>query len=240
MYRWILEPEERYCLLANVAMKNCNKDFHVIVEIGCVLRPQELLAVRRAYHNRYKRSLEEDVASHCNGYLRHAMQLLVGLVSSYRYGGDEINERLAKTEADILHEFVKEKKGNHKEVIRILTTRSMTQLVATFNRYRDEHGTSISKKLLDESSDEFHKAVHVAIRCFYDHKKYCEKVLRNAIKRIGSDEDGITRVFVTRAEKDLKHIKDLYYKKNSVHLEDAISKEISGDYKRLLLTLLGK
>lgn len=73
-------------------------------------------------------------------------QLLVGLVSSFRYEGDEINAKLAQNEANIIHESVKEKKGNNEEeVIRILTTRSKTQLVATFNRYRDEHGTSISK-----------------------------------------------------------------------------------------------
>jgi len=47
-------------------------------------------------------------------------------------------------------------------------------------------------------------------------------------------------VVVTRAEKDLKDIKELYYKRNSVHLEDAVAKEISGDYKKFLLTLLGK
>ena len=43
-----------------------------------------------------------------------------------------------------------------------------------------------------------------------------------------------------RAEKDLKDIKELYYKRNSVHLEDEVSKETSGDYKKFLLTLLGK
>lgn len=47
-------------------------------------------------------------------------------------------------------------------------------------------------------------------------------------------------MFVTRAEKDLKDIKELYYKKNSGHLEDAVAKEISGYYKKFLLTLLGK
>jgi annexin D len=77
--------------------------------------------------------------------LRDFKQLLVGLVSSFRYEGDEINPKLAQTEANIIHESVKEKKGNNEEVIRILTTRSKTQLVATFNRYRDEHGISISK-----------------------------------------------------------------------------------------------
>jgi annexin A13 len=74
-----------------------------------------------------------------------SLQLLVGLVSSFRYGGDEINPKLAKTEADILHESIKEKKGNPEEAIRILTTRSKTQLLATFNRYRDDHGISITK-----------------------------------------------------------------------------------------------
>ncbi|KAL2971903.1 hypothetical protein AAZX31_15G224200 [Glycine max] len=94
--------------------------------------------------------------------------------------------------------------------------------------------------MLEETSDDFNKAVNVAIHCINDHKYY-EKVLRNAIKGVGTDEDGLTRVFVTRiTEKDLKDIKELYYKKNSGHLEDAVAKEISGYYKKFLLTLLGK
>ncbi|XP_027186388.1 annexin-like protein RJ4 [Cicer arietinum] len=238
VYRWMLEPADRDAVLINVAVRNGSKDYHVVAEIASVLSAEELLAVRRAYHNRYKRSIEEDVAAHTTGHLR---QLLVGLVSSFRYEGDEINAKLAQNEANIIHESVKEKKGNNEEeVIRILTTRSKTQLVATFNRYRDEHGTSISKKLLDQTSDDFHKALHTVIRCINDHTKYYEKVLRNAIKKFGTDEDGLNRVIVTRAEKDLRDIKELYYKRNSVHLEDAVSKEISGDYKKFILTLLGK
>ncbi|GAU39310.1 hypothetical protein TSUD_119150 [Trifolium subterraneum] len=206
------------------AIRNGSKNYHVVAEIASVLSAEELLAVRRAYHNRYKRSIEEDVSANTTGHLRQAktkstrtnitgtkakitktknvsyvlstktIKLLVGLVSSFRYEGDEINAKLAQTEANVIHESVKEKKGNNEEeVIRILTTRSKTQLV-----------------------------------------------LRNAIKKFGTDEDGITRVIVTRAEKDLRDIKELYYKRNSVHLEDAVSKEISGDYKKFILTLLGK
>lgn len=69
---------------------------------------------------------------------------------------------------------------------------------------------------------------------------WCVKVLRQAIKRAGTDEDALTRVIVTRAERDLKDIKELYYKKNSVHLEHAVAKETSGDYKAFLVTLLGQ
>lgn len=65
------------------------------------------------------------------------------------------------------------------------------------------------------------------------------KVVRNAVKKVGTDEDALTRVIVTRAEKDLKEIKEIYYKRNSVSLDQAVAKETSGDYKAFLLTLLG-
>ncbi|MBA0780501.1 hypothetical protein Gotri_004594, partial [Gossypium trilobum] len=167
-------------------------------------------------------------------------QLLVALVSAFRYDGEEINTRVANSEAKILHEAVKDKEFNHEEIIRILSTRSKMQLMATFNRYRDDHGTTITKNLEGDSGDEFLKTLRTTIRCLNDPKKYFEKVLRNSIRRVGTDEDALTRVIVTRAEKDLKDIKELYYKRNSVPLDQAVAKDTAGDYKALLLTLLGK
>lgn len=73
------------------------------------------------------------------------LQLLVGLVTAFRYEGTEIDVKLAKCEAKILQDAIKDKKFNHDEVIRILTTRSKTQLLATFNHFKDSHGTSITK-----------------------------------------------------------------------------------------------
>jgi hypothetical protein len=72
-------------------------------------------------------------------------QLLVPLVSSFRYEGDEVNMILAKSEAKILHEKISEKAYNDEELIRILTTRSKAQLNATLNRYNNEFGNSINK-----------------------------------------------------------------------------------------------
>ncbi|KAL5549300.1 hypothetical protein UlMin_004531 [Ulmus minor] len=238
VYRWILDPADRDAVLANVALRKSEYDFKVLIELSCVLSPEEFLAVKRAYQFRYKHSLEEDVASHNQGDLR---KLLVALVGVYRYNGEEINAKLANSEADILHEAIKKKDFNSDEVIRILSTRSKAQLNATFNRYREEHKLSITKDLLGESAvSEFQKALHATVRCINDPHKYYAKLLRDGIKKIGTDEDTLTRVIETRAEKDLKHIKEVYYKKNSVSLDDAVSKEISGDYKALLLALIGK
>lgn len=75
------------------------------------------------------------------------MQLLVAVVSSFRYDGDEVNERLAYSEANILHGEIELNSPYHEEMIRILSTRSKAQLIATFNHYIDNHGKSITKVL---------------------------------------------------------------------------------------------
>ena len=238
VYRWILDPEDRDAVLAHVALRKPNEDFAVLVEFSCIYSPEEFLAVRRAYQHRYKRSLEEDVAANTHDEFR---KLLVGLVSAYRYNGGEIDARLAKSEAEILERAVKDKAFNHEDVIRILTTRSKAQLIATFNHYKDANGISIFKQLgQDRDANEFTEALKTVIRCINDPVKYYEKVVRNAIKKVGkSDEDALTRVVVTRAEKDLRQIKEAYHKRNSVTLDDAVSKETSGDYKHFILALLG-
>lgn len=73
------------------------------------------------------------------------MQLLVALTSTYKYDGYEFDVDLAHSEADTLHEEITGKAYNHEELIRILSTRSKSQLTATFNKYRNIQGTSITK-----------------------------------------------------------------------------------------------
>lgn len=73
------------------------------------------------------------------------LQLLVALVGVHRYDGGEIDTRLAKSEAEVLNKAIKEKVLNHEDIIRIITTRSKAQLMATRNHYKDDHGISISK-----------------------------------------------------------------------------------------------
>ncbi|XP_009610866.1 annexin-like protein RJ4 [Nicotiana tabacum] len=239
VYRWILDPEDRDAVILHVAIKETPiPDYRVIIEYSCIYSPEELLAVKRAYQARYKRSVEEDLAEHSAGELR---KLLVALVGIYRYAGEDINARVANTEADILHSAISNKEFNNEEIVRIISTRSIPQLIATLNRYKDDYGSSITKHLRDDANaaKEYLVALRTTIRCISDPQKYYEKVIRYAINESGTDEESVTRVIVTRAEKDLKDIKELYYKRNSVTLDHALSKHTSGDYKAFLLALLG-
>ncbi|KMZ64931.1 Annexin [Zostera marina] len=238
VYRWVFDPLEREAIIVNVAVKQ-KIDYRVIVETACVNTPDELLAVKKAYQARFKHSMEEDIATHSTGDLR---KFLVGLVGTYRFNADDavdININLAFSEAKILHDAIVDKAFHHDEIFRILTTRSKAQLNATFNKYKDEFGTSIIKNLSSKTPDEVVTAIHIAIRCFKSPQNYFAKMLRISTAKAEKDENTLTRVIVTRAEKDLKLIKNVYFKRTDVPLEQAVGKATSGDYKAFLLALIG-
>lgn len=71
---WTLDPPERDAYLANEATKKWTASNQVLVEIACTRSPKELIVVREAYHARYKKSLEEDVAQHTTGDFRKVYQ----------------------------------------------------------------------------------------------------------------------------------------------------------------------
>lgn len=233
---WTLEPAERDAFLANEATKMLTANNWVLLEIACTRSSEQLFLVRRAYHARYKKSIEEDVAYHTKGDIR---KLLVPLVSSFRYEGDEVNMMLAKSEAKILHEKISDKAYNDEELIRILTTRSKAQLNASLNHYNNQFGNAITKDLKTDPNDEYLKFLRATIKCLTTPEKYFEKVLRLAINKLGTDEWALTRVVTTRAEVDMQRIKEEYQRRNSVPLDRAIAKDTSGDYEKILLALIG-
>ncbi|CAL5414913.1 unnamed protein product [Camellia sinensis] len=233
---WTLEPAERDAVLANEATKRWTSSNQVLVEIACARSPHELLLAKQAYHARFKKSLEEDVAHHTTGDFR---KLLVPLVSTYRYNGDEVNMTLAKSEAKILHENISKKHYSNEDLIRILATRSKAQVNATLNQYKNEFGHDILEDLEADPNDEFLSILRATVKCLTWPEKYFEKVLQLAINKRGTDEGALTRVVATRAEVDMKIIKEEYHRRNSIPLDVAIAKDTTGDYEKMLLALVG-
>lgn len=233
---WTLTPAERDAYLANEATKRFTLSNWVLMEIACTRSSRDLFAAKQAYHARYKKSLEEDVAYHTSGDFR---KLLVPLVSTFRYDGGDVNMMLARTEAKILRDKISDKDYAHEELIRILTTRSKAQINATLNHYNDNFGNAINKDLKADPNDEYLKLLRAAIKCLTYPEKHFAKVLRLAINGLGTDEWGLTRVVTTRAEVDMQRIKEEYHRRNTVTLEKAIAGDTSGDYERMLLALIG-
>lgn len=234
MVLWAKHPWERDAQWAHDVL---HKDpFGIIMEIACTRSSEELLGTRKAYHALFHHSLEEDVAYHVK---ENYCNLLVGLVSAYRYEGSRINEEMAKSEAKTLGTAVKiagvKKLAENEEVIRILTTRSKPHLKETFKYYKELYGKSIEEDLGDEL------CLKETVQCLDSPPKYFCKVIDEACKD-GADEntkDALARVIVSRADVDMEEIKKAYHEQYGTQLEDVIAKSTLGNYRDALLSMVG-
>ncbi|XP_010247045.1 PREDICTED: annexin D4-like isoform X1 [Nelumbo nucifera] len=234
MVLWTLHPWERDARLAKEAL--AKGDYDILVEIACTRSSEELLGARRAYHSLFDHSIEEDVAYSVNDSNRN---LLVALVSSYRYEGARVNEEIAETEAKTLSEAIKnaEKRPiENEEVVRIITTRSKLHLKAVFNYYKEISGTTTEEDLEEGSS------LSYTIQCISSPKTYFSKILASALKGSADEKNkqALTRVIVTQADSYMKEISEEYHKQHGVSLSQKIEETTNGNYKDFLLTLVAR
>ncbi|XP_062173772.1 annexin D4 [Alnus glutinosa] len=231
---WTMHPWERDARLAKEALKKGPQSYGIIIEIACTRSAEELLGARRAYHSLFDHSMEEDVAQHINGCER---KLLVALVSAYRYEGSKFRDDAAKSEAETLSNAIKNGKPiEDDEVIRILATRSKPHLQAIYKHYMEISGQNIDEDL---DADLLLKET---VQCLCTPQQYFSKVLDMAMQKDveKNTKKALTRVIVTRADTDMKEIKDEYHNQYGFSLSKKIEDTAHGNYKDFLLTLIAR
>ncbi|XP_066379782.1 annexin-like protein RJ4 [Miscanthus floridulus] len=241
MMLWTADPAARDAKLAHKAMKKGERYVWVLIEVACASTPDHLVAVRKAYREAYSASLEEDVAA-CPLYKDPLLkQFLVRLVSSYRYSGELVDAELARAEAAELHDaVVARKQPLHGDVVRIVSSRSKPQLKATLERYRQDHGKAIDEVLEEERrSDQLAAVLKTAVWCLTSPEKHFAEVIRSSIVGLGTDEESLTRAVVSRAEIDMKKVKEEYKARYRKTVTSDINGDTSGYYNGILLTLVG-
>nr|CAD1828318.1 unnamed protein product [Ananas comosus var. bracteatus] len=247
MMLWTVDPAERDAKLVNKALRRKDDNFAmrktdehyiwVIVEVACASSPDHLMAVRKAYCSKFSSSLEEDVAS-CS-YKDPIRQFLVGLVSSYRYTDDYVDEGLAKSEATELCNAIRKKQPHHEDVLRIISLRNKSQLKATFKHYKQDFGKAIDEDIESYGSSLFSRVLRAAVLCLGFPEKHFAEVIRYSIQGLGTDEGTLTRAIVSRAEIDMNNIKEVYKIMYNTTLTREVTGDTSGFYKDILLTLIG-
>ncbi|KAL6327984.1 hypothetical protein AAG906_031328 [Vitis piasezkii] len=116
--------------MARKALDGHPQAYGLLIELACIKSSDGLLGARKAYQSLYGESIEEDVAS----------QLLVALVSTYRYEGSRISDVAVRSEAvklgiTINRQGYKKKLFKDEEIVRILATRSKPRLKNVFKCY---------------------------------------------------------------------------------------------------------
>ena len=79
--------------------------------------------------------------------------------------------------------------------------------------------------------------MHIVL-CVSERAGFVLQMLYWSMKGIGTNDDALIRVIVTRAEIDLRAIRMEFQHLYNENLEDMISSDTSGSYKRFLLALV--
>ncbi|KAJ7527730.1 hypothetical protein O6H91_16G068100 [Diphasiastrum complanatum] len=154
--------------------------------------------------------------------------------------GPEVDMNLAHPEAKELYKAGEPRLGTDESTfIRIFSTRSATQLYATFQAYKHLYKRDIDKAIKREASGDFEDALRTIAKCVSHPDKYFAKALYKSMKGVGTDDATLTRVMVTRAEFDMQYIKAAFASKYKKPLESMVASDTSGHYKDFLLTLIG-
>lgn len=235
----ILEPAALYdakCLRR--AMEGAGTDEEALIDILCTRTNQEIADIKKAYKEYYERDLEQDCMSETSG---HFKKLLVSMCQGNRDESTTVDVAKAKKEAKDLLEAGEATWGTDESRFNvILVTRSFPQLRATFDEYVQMTQRDILNSIDREMSGNLATGLKCIVQCSRKPAEYFADRLWNSTKGAGTDDATLIRIVVSRSEIDLVEIKEVFLQKYHLTLYKMIEDECSGDYKKLLLAVVGE
>lgn len=230
------EPTEYDCHQLNKAMKGLGTDEDTLIEIIGTRPGWMIKNIRTKYTEMFDQDLVEQVESETSGSFK---KLLVSLLQGNRSENNCPNIDKCKQDADDLYKATEGWNTDESVFNKIFVTRSPMELAYIAKYYREYKGNSILKTIEDEFSGDTEKLYKAIVHAVINPSEYFAKRINEAIKGVGTNENLLIRVVVTRGEIDMPLIKQ-YYKKlfNKDMIED-IKDDTSGDFQDLLVELVG-
>lgn len=218
------------------AMKGLGTDEEAIVEILATRSNEEIREMKGAYQRLTGRPLEQDLRGDTSG---HFGRLVVAIAAGARdegAGGEQRAPQLARE----LYQAGEARWGTDEATFnRILCGSSFATVRATILEYKKIKGRSLHDAIRSEFSGDVKSGLLALVKASENRPQFFAQRLHTAMKGLGTQDGTLIRVVVSRAEVDLESVKTEYRRAYGHSLADDVRGDTSGDYKKLLLTLIG-
>ncbi|KAK9540578.1 hypothetical protein VZT92_003020 [Zoarces viviparus] len=141
----------------------------------------------------------------------------------------------ATTDAEALYKAMKGLGTDEDTILQLLVDRSNAQRQQIKTAYKTLFGKDLIDDLKGELGGKFETLI---VGLMTDPLAYDVSSLRNAIKGAGTDEKVLVEILASRTPQQVKEIVAAYRKEYDDDLEEDISGDTSGHFKRLLVILL--
>ncbi|XP_049427208.1 annexin A5b isoform X2 [Epinephelus fuscoguttatus] len=217
------------------AIKGAGTDEKVLVEILSSRTPQQVKEIVAAYRQEYDDDLEEDVCGDTSG---HFKRLLVILLQANRQRG--VQEGNIESDAQALFKAGEQKFGTDEQLfVTVLGNRSPEHLRRVFDAYMKMTGYEMEESIKRETSGSLKDLLLAVVKCARSVPAYFAETLYYAMKGVGTDDDTLIRVMVSRSEVDLMDIRTEFRRMFACSLFSMIKGDTGGDFRKTLLLLCG-
>ncbi|XP_062851202.1 annexin A11a isoform X2 [Trichomycterus rosablanca] len=137
-------------------------------------------------------------------------------------------------DVEVLRKAMKGFGTDEQAIINLLGSRSNRQRVPLLVTFKTAYGKDLIKDLKSELSGNFEKLVLAMMKTPTQFDAY---ELKEAIKGAGTDEACLIEILSSRTNAEIREINQIYKTENKKSLEDSISGDTSGHFRRLLISL---
>ena len=230
-------PIDYDCYQLRKAVKGLGTDEEALIEILCTRPPDIIEAIKKRYSEIYPgRTLLKDVESDTSGHFR---KVLVSLINAKRNNNKEfLDYAECEKYAKMLYEAGEKRLGTDEKVFtEIFTQKSPNEFTCIAQLYYKLTKHTLLQAVEKEFSRDSKKCLIAIIYALLNPSEFFAKCINKAVKGLGTDDNTLIRILVTRDEIDMPQIKQFYkqiYKKDMI--ED-IKDDTSGNYRKILVEL---
>uniref|UniRef100_V9KFF0 Annexin n=1 Tax=Callorhinchus milii TaxID=7868 RepID=V9KFF0_CALMI len=219
------------------AIEGMGTDEKCLIEILASRTNSQIHQLVSAYNEVYESDLEADIVADT---AQHFKKMCVVLLQGTREEDDVVSEHQVAEDAKELFKAGEEQWGTEESTfITILGNRSKQHLQLVFDEYSQIAGKDIEESLCGELSGDFEKLMLAVVRCVRNTPEYFAKRLYKAMQGMGTCDNTLIRIMVSRSELDMLDIREEFRNKYEESLYQTIRGDTSGVYKRALLRLCG-
>ena len=228
-------PIDYDCYQLRKAVKGLGTDEDALIEILSTRAPDVIEKIKQRYTEMYPgRTLAKDIAGDTSGNFK---KILLALLEAKRSQDSQTDYEECENCAKSLYEAIQQKKVDAEIFIKIFTEKSRSDFIRIAQLYfkmsKDTLLQAITKGFSGDSKDALIGITYAMI----SPAEYFAKRVYKAVKGLGTDNNSLIRILITRDEIDMPQIKQFFkqlYKKDMI---EAIRDDTSGNYQKLLVEL---
>ena len=230
-------PIDYDCYQLYKAMKGLGTNEDTLIEIISTRSNERINQIKQRYYELYKKDLIKDIENDTSGFFRQILKrLLEANRSNNTFPDEKESENCAR---QIFDSTTQKKEVLQQTFINIFTQKSRQELASISKVYFKWYSKTlfeVIEKLFSGDSKRILKAIVYAL---LSPSEYFAYRINKAIKGLGTNDTILIRVLVSRDEIDIGRIKRYYKQLYQKDLYTAVKDDVSGDYRNLLLELIG-